>query len=64
MFITASSDISLLDTQFFMMKYGAFIVAGIIGCVATIGNNAKYTAVTFSKHLMLTIVLSVAPVIV
>ena len=59
MFLNIPDNVTMLDTQFFMMKYGAFIVAGIIGSIATVGNNVEYTAKTFIKHLVMAIVLSV-----
>lgn len=62
MFETFSQNNMMLDTQFFMMKYGVFIVAGILGSLATIGNTKdnKYDSVkAFAKHLIMTIVLAV-----
>ncbi len=52
---------TMIETQFFMLKYGVFIVASILGTISTLGTKTKYNTVTmFAKHLVMTMVLSVA----
>lgn len=52
---------TMIETQFFMLKYGVFIVASILGTIGTLGTKTKYNTVTmFAKHLVMTMVLSVA----
>jgi ABC-type polysaccharide transport system permease subunit len=52
---------TMIETQFFMLKYGVFIVASILGTIGTLGTKTKYNTVTmFVKHLVMTMVLSVA----
>lgn len=57
---TFSDNNVMLDTQFFMMKYGVFILAGFVGCIASVGNDSSYNSVkSFIKHLTMTVTLSV-----
>jgi hypothetical protein len=60
MFDIFTKDNTMLDIQFFMMKYGVFIIAGILGCIGSVlYNNTHKTIKDFIKHLTMTIILSI-----
>ena len=59
MFITITEGFTMLDAQFFMMKYGAFIVAGIVGSIASVSNDSSYNIKRFIKHLNMSIIFCV-----
>lgn len=52
-------DATILETQFFMMKYGVFMIAGILGIIASASNNTAYTVKTFIHSLVLTIIFAI-----